>query len=308
MTFNYNHLYYFYITAKLNGVSAAARHLHTSQSSLSTQLKVLEGHVGRKLLQRSGRKLKLTHDGHIVYSYCKRIFEPAEEMGAFLANKQEALLRRIVIGVSQEIERPFVTDVVARVLRDVSTNQSYSVKLMSSSHTTLLNRLSLHEIDLLLTTQYTYKSEFIKICEVAWPVVLVASPKILEKLKSPVRTLADFKKVDANLVLPTADLLLRHEIDGFIHKSGMQNRVVFESNILSAIHRAVLDGLGFGFLLFPSVMNEVRKNQLRIIGNKLLWSHEYFLLSTPQKARDPFTLELKNALEGFQSAVLSRMN
>ena len=37
--YNYNHLYYFYVTAKAGGVNAAAQHLRISQPSLKQSAK-----------------------------------------------------------------------------------------------------------------------------------------------------------------------------------------------------------------------------------------------------------------------------
>ncbi len=77
---NYNHFYYFYIIAKLEGVSTAAKHLNTSQSSLSSQIKVLESQLGFSLFKKSGRKIQLTAEGREIFQYCRRSFENFEEM------------------------------------------------------------------------------------------------------------------------------------------------------------------------------------------------------------------------------------
>jgi LysR family transcriptional activator of nhaA len=78
--FNFNHLYYFYVTAKSGGVSAAAEHLRISQPSLSSQLKVLERFFDIRLFQRVGRRNQLTPSGAIIYGFCRRMFEISEEM------------------------------------------------------------------------------------------------------------------------------------------------------------------------------------------------------------------------------------
>ena len=57
--FNYNHMYYFYVTAKLGGVTNAAQYLHISQPSLSSQLKVFESTIEQKLFEKKGRRMQL---------------------------------------------------------------------------------------------------------------------------------------------------------------------------------------------------------------------------------------------------------
>jgi len=52
---NYQHLRYFWYVAREGSVSGAARRLRLSPSTVSTQIKALEDHLGRRLLERRGR-------------------------------------------------------------------------------------------------------------------------------------------------------------------------------------------------------------------------------------------------------------
>ena len=65
--YNFNHLYYFYITARSGGVNVAAKHLRISQPSLSSQLRVLERALDVRLFQKVGRQNQLTQTGSIIY-------------------------------------------------------------------------------------------------------------------------------------------------------------------------------------------------------------------------------------------------
>src|SRR6476469_764057 len=114
--FNYNHLYYFYMTAQLNGVTKASQFLHLSQPSLSIQLKTLEESLGLKLFTRTGRNLVLTDKGKVIYEYCERMFGETEGLLNFIQNKAE-MRESLTIGVSEQIERPFLADVVGNFLK-----------------------------------------------------------------------------------------------------------------------------------------------------------------------------------------------
>src|SRR5579884_4189176 len=85
--YNYNHLYYFYITSKCEGIIAAARHLRISQPSLSSQLKVLERSLNMSLFKRVGRRSQLTAAGTAVYGLCRQMFEISEEMDELIAKR-----------------------------------------------------------------------------------------------------------------------------------------------------------------------------------------------------------------------------
>lgn len=120
--FNFNHLYYFYITAKSGGVMKAAKILRIAQPSLTTQLKTLEMEIDRKLFQKVGRRLSLTAEGERVYGYCRKLFETAEDFEDYLKQSNSKTQRRINIGVDPQIERPFVADALVSVFRETASD------------------------------------------------------------------------------------------------------------------------------------------------------------------------------------------
>src|SRR3954469_24544853 len=97
--YNFNHLYYFYITAKSGGINAGAKHLRISQPSLSSQLKVLERSLLVRLFQKVGRNNQLTQAGSVIYGFCRQMFEISEEMGELISKRVPSASRRIHIGV-----------------------------------------------------------------------------------------------------------------------------------------------------------------------------------------------------------------
>ena len=117
--YNFNHLYYFFVTVKSGGVTTAAKHLRISQPSLSSQLKVLERSLDIKLFQKVGRNNEVTQAGSVIYGFCRRMFEVSEEMGELISQRVPSATRRINIGVSQEVDRPFVVDVVSLFLKNI---------------------------------------------------------------------------------------------------------------------------------------------------------------------------------------------
>ncbi|MBX3637121.1 MAG: LysR family transcriptional regulator, partial [Rubrivivax sp.] len=71
---NFKHLYYFWVVAKAGGVVKAGEQLHTTPQTLSSQIKLLEDRLGRKLFRKSGRQLELTDDGRVALRYAEEIF------------------------------------------------------------------------------------------------------------------------------------------------------------------------------------------------------------------------------------------
>lgn len=87
---NYKHLHYFWMVAKSGGLLPASEALHTSQQTLSGQIKLLEERLGKSLFQKRGRKLELTEAGKTVFSYADEIFSLGAEMEQALRTENQA--------------------------------------------------------------------------------------------------------------------------------------------------------------------------------------------------------------------------
>jgi hypothetical protein len=69
---------YLVAIAETRHFSRAARRVHTTQSTLSLQLKALEGRLGVLLVDRSARSVTLTDTGHEVVDIARRILRDAQ--------------------------------------------------------------------------------------------------------------------------------------------------------------------------------------------------------------------------------------
>jgi DNA-binding transcriptional LysR family regulator len=72
------HLRYFQAVADFGSLTAAARRLHVSQSAISEQIADLEDELGCELLDRSGRKVRLTAQGQVFLAEARRTLEAAQ--------------------------------------------------------------------------------------------------------------------------------------------------------------------------------------------------------------------------------------
>lgn len=72
------HLRYFSAVAELGSFTAAARHLHVAQSSVSEQIADLEHELGGPLLNRRGRQIRLTPMGNVFLEEARRTLAAAD--------------------------------------------------------------------------------------------------------------------------------------------------------------------------------------------------------------------------------------
>ena len=69
----------FKTVADLSSFSAAAQRLKLSQPSISYQVKELEETLGVPLLDRLGKRVRLTEAGNVLYAYARRMLEVLDE-------------------------------------------------------------------------------------------------------------------------------------------------------------------------------------------------------------------------------------
>ncbi|MCC6335073.1 MAG: LysR family transcriptional regulator [Myxococcales bacterium] len=82
---NHHHLQYFRLIAHEGGVSAAARRMGITHSTLSSQLRQLEEVLRAPLFDRKGRRLVLTSFGEQVLSYAEAIHRMGTQLLDFAA-------------------------------------------------------------------------------------------------------------------------------------------------------------------------------------------------------------------------------
>ncbi len=75
----------FTVVADLRGFTSAAERLNMTQSTVSFQIKRLEEQVGRKLLERTTRKVTLTPEGEVLLGYAHGILSLHEAARLHLA-------------------------------------------------------------------------------------------------------------------------------------------------------------------------------------------------------------------------------
>lgn len=146
---NYHHLYYFWRVAVVGNLTQVAKELHISQSALSAQIKQLEHNMGVQLFERVGRRLTLNDTGRRVQAYADDIFSTGEELQSFLQKGVLAQTQHLNIGVLTTLSRNFVESFISPLL----DNPNISFSLTARGMTNLLEGLTNHELDLVLTNR-----------------------------------------------------------------------------------------------------------------------------------------------------------
>lgn len=308
--FNFNHLYYFYVTAKSGSTTAAAKHLSISQPSLSSQIRVLEGSLGMVLFRRVGRNNQLTEAGAVIYGFCRRMFDVSEEMNETIVERIPSVARRINIGVSDEVESSFVVEVTSLFLRRHGLAQRPKVCMVSGTHEQLMERLRFRELDAVVTQLAMSDPDLISLMRTEVPVVLVCSKlrkkSNFEKQKSVSAIPEMIGGKEAQWVMPSSKFKLRAEIDRFFEMHELKGRLVFESDVMASVVRSVIDEIGFAFLPVLYMERELKEKSIRVMGPKGgYWKYRVWLGCHNQSSDDPLLKSLASAFKDVSDKALS---
>ena len=134
------HLRYFVAVAEDLHFGRAANHLHTSQSSLSQQVRNLETELKVDLLRRVKRHVELTPAGSRFLLEARGILAAAERAAGLARETAREESRKIVIGISPETDWAFL----GKALR-LFGEQAPSVEVLFQNLTPEAQIASLHE-------------------------------------------------------------------------------------------------------------------------------------------------------------------
>ena len=142
---NFNHLYYFHVTAVEGSVKAAADRLGVTQPTVSEQIRMLERSLGFPLFERTTSGLRLTERGRQVFEHTTAMFLAGERLVDALGRRSNEPMS-LRVGVSASVSRTVAADFLMPVL----CMEECRPHIRTADFNDLLRDLRSHEIDLLV--------------------------------------------------------------------------------------------------------------------------------------------------------------
>ena len=109
---------HFVRVAGLSSFSAAARELGTTQSNVSRSVRLLEEHLGARLLQRTTRQMSLTPEGAEYLEHAVRILESVEQADSAVGTRAKGLAGPLRVFAPVSLGRQHVVPRLAEFLRE----------------------------------------------------------------------------------------------------------------------------------------------------------------------------------------------
>ena len=107
----------FHKVASTGSFTRAARELFVTQPAVSQEIKALEASLGIKLFDRSGKNVRMTAEGEVLFSYAHRLFALHEEMESLFGRSKNLQHGQIKLGSTALMGTYFLPKIIGRFNR-----------------------------------------------------------------------------------------------------------------------------------------------------------------------------------------------
>ena len=280
---NYHHLLYFWMVAKEGSIAGAAKRLHLSQPTISTQIKTLEDQLGVQLFSRSGRRLVLTENGRVAMRYAEDIFSLGREMVDVLHERPTGAPLRMVVGVTYVVPKLIAHRLLQPAL---ALGDGVHVTCQEDRFDRLLGQLARHELDLVIsdiplgaTISVKAFNHHLGSCGVCF----FAAPELAGRYKRGFP-----KSLDrAPFLLPTTGSMVRRELDRWFDSHGLSPEIVGQFDDSALLK--VFGQSGAGVFAGPSAIEaEIRQQYgVQVIGRTDEIRENFYAISVERRLKHP---------------------
>jgi DNA-binding transcriptional LysR family regulator len=134
-------------------VGAVATALEYSPSAVSQQLRVLERETGAELLERSGRRIRLTEAGLTLARHAERLLAAAEEAEAELAAADGSVTGTVRIAAFQTATLALIPSALSTL---ALAHPQLRLEVIEAEPEAALHALALGELDLVIADEWEY--------------------------------------------------------------------------------------------------------------------------------------------------------
>lgn len=251
---NFNHLYYFHVTAVEGSVKAAADRLGVTQPTVSEQLRMLERALDVSLFERTPSGLRLTEDGRSAFEHTSAMFLAGERLANALGQNQSAPPVALRVGVSSAVSRT----ITAEFLLPVLTLERCQPSIRTGEFNDLLRDLRAQEIDLLVG-----ETEPIEPARPNIELVLIHRPPLVAIGHPDIAPADDWSNLS---ILEHRSISAYHwEVDNFLRERGLRPKTGGELDDAFLMLEAVARGVFVAFVPESVARSAVRAGRVKAL-------------------------------------------
>ena len=234
-------LYTFKRVCELNSITKAAGQLGYAQSTVTTQIKLLENELGVKLFERYGNTIRITDAGEKLLAYSNEIFRITDRFLDAMHEEKE---------ISGSLSIAAVDSVCMTVLPNI-LNQfiqkcpKVNIKIVSGVADELKHYLTSGQADIAFVLDFNKPSDELQLL-LEKAVILGFYIAANAPLESTGVCLEDLKK--QKFVLTEPNCQYRKRVEAFFERNRIEPDILMESSSTEAIIKIVANGLGITYL------------------------------------------------------------
>ncbi len=286
---NYHHLLYFWVVSREGSIVKATEKLRVAQPTISGQIRELENALGEKLFERVGRSLALTETGRVVQRYADEIFGLGQEMLQTLKGQSPTGRQlRVTIGIADVVPKLIAHHLIEAVL---ALPEDVQVTCLEGKPEGLLAELARHNLDVVISDSPIPPTVRVR----AFNHVLGESAVTLcgvRELARKYRRGFPRSLNEAPLLLPTANAVLRRDVEDWLESEGITPTIRGEFDDSALIK--VVGQSGAGLFFVPSILErEVKKRYgVEKVGTVESIRERFYAISVERRFKNPAVIAL----------------
>ena len=292
-SFNYRHLFYFWVVAKEGGIARAAERLDMAMQTISAQVRELEKSLGVSLLRTEGRNLVLTDAGVAALHEADHIFALGELLPVRVREAASGQTLRLNLGISDGIAKL----AVHRLLTPVLDEPHLRLLCHEGEFQPLLGELALHKLDAVLADRAAppnpalrTTSQLLGTSAIAWYAPSIWAEAAANNFPHSLAVVP--------VLLPTDHAAMRARIDHWLERERIRPRIAgeFEDSALLSTFAAT----GMGVMPAPVSLGEhlAQTHGLVHVGTTPDVQEQFHLIYSARKVMHPLLTRLLEAGQG----------
>lgn len=256
----------FQTVARLLSFNRAAEILNYAQSTVSTQIRLLEEEFGVPLFNRLGKRIRLTEAGQMLMRYSQKILDIEKETLSKVSGWEEPH-GCITIRIPQSISTYLLPSVLGKFQ---SSFPRIGFDIGTCAYDTLVHELKTGIIDLafLLADSISFNELKVELLNVE-SLVIVSSPDhpLAQKEIMDIHDL-----IGQSILLPKHDCSYKMLFEQILTEKKVAPGTFMELNSIEAIKQCVLKGIGVAMMPMMAIKKEIAQNEMAILP----WPEEHF--------------------------------
>ena len=281
-SYNYRHLYYFWLVAKEGSMSKAAERLNIATQTISVQVHELEKSLGCLLFKPAGRGIILTDAGLTALEIADQIFSIGEKLPEAVRDAAKSPKTKIIVGISDSLPK-----LVARqLLEPILKHKDVQLIAHEGEFDKLLADLVLHRIDIILADRPATNNKNINVYseELTKSSISWFSPKqFLQMAKNNFPGCLS----ELPILLPTPHSTVCLLMDQWFSKLGITPNIIGEFQDSALLKTFAASGMG----VFPAgklIEKDLKETyEIELIGNCGEIYEHFYAIRSEKKIQHP---------------------